>query len=177
MHIGSTQVDQRYPNEVHYYRYKKPLTTREHGSPHYLPYSDQEMLQKNFANGGWVASAIDLVTFAHEVNDGDVLAPATVKRMLERPRFRSKKAKHYYAMGWKVKYYQHQKYWYQTGSFTGTNAMLINRSDGTSIAVVFNARPPTHHLWRHFRPRLKRLFNTAQSTPLWDALYALPAIA
>lgn len=176
MHIGSTNVSKRKPNEVHYYRYKRSLKTTHHGSPHYLPYSNIELLKKNFANGGWVASAPELVTFAHEVNDGDVLKLHSVKRMLTKPHFKPKNAKSYYAMGWKVKEFHGKKYWYQTGSFTGTNAMLINRSDGTAIAVVFNSRPPTNHLWTSFRPRLKRLFKTADSRYVLDAVNDLQAI-
>jgi CubicO group peptidase (beta-lactamase class C family) len=176
MHIGSTKAAKRGAQEVFYYRYHQPLRTTEHGSPHYLPYSNAELLQKNFANGGWVTSAIDLVTFAHAVNSGDVLTPSTVTKMLAKPEQTSATAKRYYAMGWKVKHYHHKKYWYQTGSFTGSNALLMNRSDGTSIAIVFNSRPPTHHLWRRFRPRLKQLFHTADAERVLDALNDLPAI-
>ena len=96
--------------------------------------------------------------------------------MLSRPKTVSAKAHFYYAMGWKVKFVKGKKYWYQTGSFTGTNAMLINRSDGMAIAVVFNSRPPTHNLWRQFRPKLKKLFKTAESIPALDAVNDLREI-
>lgn len=177
MYIGSTQYKKCPKSEVTYYRYKQPGETKHRGSPHYLPYSRIELLHKNFANGGWVGSAVDLVKFAHEVKDGDVLHIKNVQRMLEKPSFVDENSQRYYAMGWKVKHYKKRKYWYQTGSFTGTNAMLINRSDGTAIAVVFNTRPPTHRLWRQFRPRLKRLFKTAESKKVLQAFDDLRSIA
>ncbi len=169
MSIGSTLKSKRKPNEVYYYRYAGPINIDYQGISTYLPYSPKEMLQKNFSNGGWIGSAIDLVTFANAVNRGHVFGSALRNKMLSPPPFMKKKSAWYYAMGWKVKKTKKSRYWYQTGSFTGTNALVMVKRDGTCIALVFNARPPIYHLWRNFRPQLKRLFKLSAEPEQWRA--------
>lgn len=174
MTIGSTQLKHKRPKEVTYYRYLGPIDISYQGVSTYLPYGTIEILQKNFSNGGWVASATDLVKFVHDVSNGKVLSKKMQDMMLSRSRLYKKKNSKYFAMGWKVKCNKGQCYWYQTGSFTGTNALVIRKSNGTAIAVMFNARPPIYNMWKHFRPRLKKILKTVEVDPLWQALALIP---
>jgi len=48
-----------------------------------------------------------------------------------------------------------REYWIQTGSFTGTNAFVITKPNGTTIAVLFNFKP--FNLFSQFRPELKSM--------------------
>ena len=170
MAIGSTIKENRRPNEVYYYRYSGPINSSYEGVSNYLPYSPVEILQKNFANGGWIASAIDLVTLANAVNRDKIFDAALRNKMLSPPPFIGRKPNKYYAMGWKVKKTKDGYYYYQTGSFTGTNSLVIVKSNGTCIAFVFNSRPPVYHLWRDFRPQLNKLFNLSFLENEWHAL-------
>jgi len=47
----------------------------------------------------------------------------------------------YQGLGWRVISKGHQLSWYKTGSFTGTNGLVVKRADGIVIAVVFNTMP------------------------------------
>jgi len=162
MSIASTLRHQSRPNEVTYYYYLGARNPETHRRSTYLPYSDDQVLQKNFANGGWVASAPDLVHFVHDVSNEKVLAPHLYDEMLSPPTYANKNAKHYFGMGWRVRHRHEQKFWLQSGSFTGTNSLVLHRPDGLVIAVVFNSRPPAWHLFRNMRPRLKKMLHSVQ---------------
>lgn len=156
MAIGSTRPEQRMPGEVDYYRYSLE-STEELANSTYLPYSTTDLLHKNFANGGWVASAIDLAKFMHALSHRKILDEKSLSIMTAKPSYLRKPRNDYFAMGTKVYYMKDGVYWIQTGSFTGTNAMVVNKPDGTSIAVIFNTRPSMYNFFSRFRPELKAL--------------------
>jgi CubicO group peptidase (beta-lactamase class C family) len=190
MAVGSTQLKYRLPKEVHYYRDIKSSGAEELANSFYLPYSPTEILRKNFGNGGWVASAVDLATFIQAVNNGEVLDTTTLDIMRSRPAYlgtgvagaaSSKKTKQakskgktktataptagnsgrYYSMGGIIYTVGGQRYWVQTGSFTGTNALVVTKPDGTTIAVIFNTRPNISGFLSRFRPELRVLLMTS----------------
>lgn len=163
MRIGNTTLEGRQPNEVRYYRYDNRYDPSEPANMRYFPYSHYQMLHKNFANGGWIASSQDLALFAHALFSGKILKPQTLSTMLSRPGYRTRNNNRYYAMGWKVKYSNNNRLLVATGSFTGTNALMIRKPDGTIVSIVFNSRPPVYNLFRDFRPRLNRLFYASNS--------------
>ncbi len=163
MRIGSTRLDNILPNEVRYYREQSPLTAEELMNSSYLPYSNKEVLKKNFSDGGWVASAIDLAKFMHALANYHILSPSSIKAMTNKPRFYDARKQDYFTMGMKVYNIKGQTYWIQTGSFTGTNAMVMNKPDGTTIAVIFNSRPSTYTFFTRFRPQLRRLLMSSFS--------------
>lgn len=101
------------------------------------------------AHGGWIACAEDLVRFA-AAHDPDakkrILNPATVEELWRRPAGRAGTEESgqpraaYYGLGWNVRPTgtgEGQNSWH-TGYIVGSEAMLIRRSDGIHIAVVFN---------------------------------------
>lgn len=157
MHIASTDESQKDPKEVSYYRYQGKVDISHQSVSKDLPYGDSALLEKNFSNGGWVASAPDLVTFMDAFASGKIVTKGTAYLMLKKPRIYGSKRRRYFGLGWKVKEVGKKRYWYATGSFTGTNAFILHKANGDSVAVVFNARPPIYHMWKDFRPRLRNI--------------------
>ncbi len=141
MTIASTQYKYRLSNEATYYRdiHTSPQTSLDTKS--HLPYSSSEILKKNFSNAGWVATATDLALFIHAVWEHKILNVKSLALMLEKPAFVSAKKNNYYTIGSLVHLVNGQRYWIQHGSFTGTNAFIVTKPDGTTIAAVFNSRP------------------------------------
>ncbi len=157
MMTGSTQLKYRLPNEVRYYQNSRAAGAQELANSFYLPYSTTELLKKNFANGGWVASAIDLATFIQAVKHLQILDANYLAFMQQKPAFVDSKRVMYYTIGGIISKVGKQTYWIQTGSFTGTNALIITKPDDTTIAVVFNSRPASFPFFSRFRPELRRL--------------------
>lgn len=180
MFIGSTQLKYRSPQEVHYYQDPRVTNSGELANSFYFPYSTTEILKKNFGNGGWVASAIDLATIVQALNNGKILNPEILAIMRSKPDYikissqapakttkkKGKKTKaptpamtnnRYYAMGGIIYNVAGKQYWVQTGSFTGTNALIVTKPDNTTIAVVFNSRPSAHAFLTILRPQLRQL--------------------
>jgi N-acyl-D-amino-acid deacylase len=155
MHIGSTQLKYRVAGEAKYYD-TAPHSV-ELASAAYLPYSTDEILKKNFANGGWVATPKDLAIFIQAVRQGHILSKQTLDVMQQKPSFVPKEKMSYYTMGGIIYNLNGQRYWIQTGSFTGTNALIVTKPNGTTIAVIFNYRPDTYSFLAKFRPELRRL--------------------
>lgn len=175
MQIAATDPEQQNPKEVKYYRYQGPIDISYQGVYKHLPYAKTQLLKKNFSNGGWLASAPDLVKFVSALANGKILKPETLQTMLQRPAYHKENAARYFGMGWKVKYKKDKRIWYATGSFTGTNALVIRTSKGSSAAFIFNARPPIYHMWKDFRPKLKQLINAKQSRTIEQTLEMMMA--
>lgn len=157
MAIGSTQSKYQKPNEVHYYGDYRLSSAEELANSSYLPYSSMEILKKNFSNGGWVATAKDLATFVQAVKHQEVLRADLFNWMQAKPAYVSAKTGNYYGMGGRVQSANGQRYWIQTGSFTGTNALIVTQPNDTTIAVIFNYRPATYTFLHRFRPELRTL--------------------
>lgn len=162
MRIGDTWLPNRAPNEVRYYSYLSLTNPNDLMARMIqidgLPYSGSQILKKNFADGGWVASSIDLVKFLQAVNNHQIISPQMKQVMLARPTYHlPKKTEGYFAMGWSVKYVNGRLYWMKTGSFTGTYAVIIQRDDGTSYAAVFNTKPSQRPV---FVSQLRQLLST-----------------
>ena len=156
MQIGSTEPKYRLHDEVTYY---EDLTEgrQELANSWYLPYSNTELLRKNFANGGWLATSKDLATLVQALSAGRILNPSFLSIMQQKPSFVPKSKQAYYTMGGIIDYLNGQRYWIQTGSFTGSNALIVTKPNGTTIAVVFNYRPEVSSFLSRFRPVLKRM--------------------
>lgn len=152
MAIASTQAANKHPREVTYY----PVKGNEQ-----LPYSETEILAKNFADGGWVASAPSIAKLMSAVADGKVFNHILVNKMIENPKVqygRSKKRRgKYYAMGMFIYEKPIGKVWVTHGSFTGTNTYLVRRPDGLIAVFLFNRKPSYWAGLGGFRRQLLRL--------------------
>ncbi len=135
--IGSTSYFNRNFMETHYFN-SMPGKTNVDG----LPYSNSAIIEKNYADGGWTSSALDLARFLQSLSDYKILSQPTLRTMLSRPTFMTKPY-HYFSMGWTVKKINGHWYWSKHGSFTGTTAQIIQKDDGTSYVALFNTEPPS----------------------------------
>jgi len=154
MHLGKNLLKDRAPGEVKYYDSKKrtgrAISGPEIGKQVPLPYG-VECIETMDANGGWIASAVDLVRFAAALDDAKkcpVLNEASIRTMLAPPsgtvghQPNGKPKRTYYGCGWDVRPVERQpgKYtkWH-SGMLAGTSTLLVCRSDGINWAVLFNS--------------------------------------
>lgn len=159
MFIGSTQARYRAKGEVHYYQDRRSAGQDELTNSFYLPYSQTEILKKNFGNGGWVASAKDVATFIQALHSGRILTANSLRLMQSKPAFRrvDPNKGSFYTIGGQVYRSQGKTYLIETGSFTGTNALIVTKPNGVTLAVIFNYRPSAYSFLSKFRPELRAL--------------------
>jgi len=159
MHIGYTQETKKFPKEVKYYFFGPEEMS------HYidrkldgLPYSDTDLLHKNFADGGWVASAIDLAKLFHAVAIGTILNEQTLQLLMVPYTFSNTPGK-VHGLGFdEIKTVDGHRYFFKTGSFSGTQALIVMSDNGNAYAALFNAKPKDH---KRFVGELKKLFVSA----------------
>ncbi|HLN32493.1 MAG TPA: serine hydrolase domain-containing protein [Gemmataceae bacterium] len=153
MRPGKNLLRDRAPGEVRYYDSKKrtgrAISGPEIGKQVPLPYG-VECIETMDANGGWIASAVDLVRFAVAFDDPrrcPVLDEASIRTMLAPPpgavghQPNGKPKPSYYGCGWDVrpsgrpgKYTK-----FHGGGLAGSSALLVCREDGINWAVLFNS--------------------------------------
>lgn len=155
MAIASTQYKYRLPHEVTYYR-DIHATHQMLDDKADLPYSTSEILKKNFANGGWVATATDLAVLIQAALEHKILSQKSLDLMLSKPSFVNPKRSSYYTIGSLIDVRQGKRYWVQHGSFTGTHSLIVTKPDGTTITALFNSRPNASFFSR-CRPQLLNL--------------------
>jgi N-acyl-D-amino-acid deacylase len=153
MRLGKNLLRDRAPNEVKYYDSKK-RTGRAISGPRIgeqapLPYG-VECVETMDANGGWIASAVDLVRFAVALDDlkkCPFLTAASIETMLSPPlgpvghgpKGRPKAS--YYACGWDTRPPKQQGRYtrWHGGLLAGSSTFLLGRDDGIDWAVLFNS--------------------------------------
>ncbi|MGO9111302.1 MAG: serine hydrolase domain-containing protein [Thermoguttaceae bacterium] len=152
MQLGKNLLKDRAPGEVKYYdrsqRTGRAISGPKIGAEAPLPYG-VECIETMDANGGWIASAVDLVRFATALDDPKrcpILTEESIRTMLapppgavgHGPKGRPKES--YYACGWDVRpAAQADKYtkWHG-GLLAGSSTLLVCRDDGIDWAVLFN---------------------------------------
>jgi N-acyl-D-amino-acid deacylase len=153
MRLGKSAQRDRAPGEVHYYDAKKrtgrSVSSTPLGVEGPFPYT-VELLEPMDANGGWIASAVDLVRFASAFDNPDrcrLLKAETIRMMLAPPAGApghegdgTPKAR-YYACGWDTRPVNTAagKYtkWH-LGLLTGTSSLMVCRADGIDWVALFN---------------------------------------
>lgn len=156
MRLAKTSLSEQAPNEVRYYPYyMQPEKSLQVSG---LPYSQSRILEKNYADAGWLATAEDLVKFGQAIIDHRLINANMINEMIAIPSYVRRKTdlKSYFAMGWSVKTLNNQRSWEKTGSFTGSNALLIKAPDNTIYALMFNTKPEGGQI-RRFRNEFKQL--------------------
>jgi CubicO group peptidase (beta-lactamase class C family) len=148
MRIGSTSASAAADGEVQYYGYPgQPMAnTVISDDPETVPWPYGGFnLEARAAQGGWVASVLDLVRFAVSVDGRKppaVLSPATVETMLAAPDLWSGSSPaYYYALGWSVRPVADEANWWHYGSLPGTSSLLVRTHHGMVWSVLFNSRP------------------------------------
>ena len=88
------------------------------------------------ANGGWIASAVDLAAFTaafRDPVDSPILTDLSINDMWTLPSYDSTTT---YALGWSIR----SNWAFHTGSIAGTRSSIQRNTDGSTYAVVFNRR-------------------------------------
>ena len=135
MHIGYSEPDKHFPNEVHYYEPSdaEPVECYD-GSGRTVPRSYGGCnLQVLGSAGGWVASPTELMKFITAIDPDDskpdILKASTIAYMTE-------KDKRKYPIGW-MRTTEHDD-WSRTGTLAGSSAMLKRQSNGYTWVFVTN---------------------------------------
>jgi N-acyl-D-amino-acid deacylase len=152
MRLGKNLLRDRVPGEVLYYdsrrRTGRAISGPEIGKQVPLPYG-VECVETMDANGGWIASAVDLLRFATALDDPKhckVLKEESLLEMLAPPPGpvghgpKGKPKESYYGCGWSVRPTARQDEFtkWHTGGLSGTSTLLVCRADGIDWAVLFN---------------------------------------
>jgi N-acyl-D-amino-acid deacylase len=152
MRLGKNLLADRAPGEVHYYdsqhRTGRAISGPHIGRPVPLPYG-VECIETMDANGGWIASAIELVRFADAFNDAarsPLLNESSVRTMLARPPGapglkQGRPAPDYYGCGWSVRPEARSDRYtkWHGGLLAGSSTLLVARADGLNWAILFNS--------------------------------------
>jgi hypothetical protein len=113
-----------------------------------VPYG-VECIETMDANGGWIASVVDLMRFAVALDDPKrcpILNADSIRTMLGPPPgaviHGQKRKSAYYACGWEVRLVSGQPSnctkWH-TGMLSGSSTLLVCRQDRINWAVLFNS--------------------------------------
>jgi N-acyl-D-amino-acid deacylase len=98
-------------------------------------------LEPMAANGGWVASAVDLAAFLAAIDGqgsrADLLGAESLAETVKRPSYVPLYATAWSAKGWSAN--QNGEAWHQ-GSLPGTTSLLVRANNGTQWAVLMNLR-------------------------------------
>ncbi|MGW5668344.1 serine hydrolase domain-containing protein [Micromonospora sp. NPDC003776] len=134
----------RHSGEVGYASlYTGPTVLDNSGTIVNAPYGTFSM-RIHDANGGWLASAVDLVRWAATFDSGNtVLNSTSIGRVFAVPSPTGVNADGwYYGLGWQVRPVSGgtgRNTWH-TGSFPGTYSIMVRTYHGMSWAAVFNRR-------------------------------------
>ena len=169
MRVGAERLEGQVPGEVRYY---DPATAPSIFDPSEtvpIVYGGFDLTARA-ASGGWIASAVDLVRFLTAVDArpgrADVLGPAALSTMLERPDLPVwDGTAAWYALGWQR---NTADTWFHSGALPGSRATIVRpETDGLSWAVVVNTTPATPAT---FFPDLNQgLFAQAAAVTSWPA--------
>ena len=159
MRLGRNLLKDRAPGEVKYYDSKRrtgrAISGPEIGKLAPLPYG-VECIESMDANGGWIASAVDLVRFAVALDNPrtcPLLKEQTIRTLLAPPPGPvghgpgGKPKAVYYACGWEVRPVAQSPVGYtkwHTGGLAGTSTLLVCRDDGIDWAALFNTDADQH---------------------------------
>ena len=152
MRIAKTLPSGRASGETCYYEPGSPtgpaVVGDELGVPVPQPYGAW-YVEAMDAHGGWIASAVDLVRFATQLQNAQPAGPLSRKSLEAMAACPPGAAGHdsdgapqdsYYGLGWSVRPVGREgkcNLWHN-GLFSGSSALLVIRHDGLCWAVLFN---------------------------------------
>ena len=186
MRLGRTLLADRAPDEARYHdgdRKAPAMVGPDLGLPTSRPYGTF-CLEAMDSNGGWIASAADLVRFAGAVD------PESPRALLSAQAYRALIARPagsagftgdgdpkpvYYGCGWLVRRVAatgRETLWH-AGALDGTSSFLLRRHDGYSVAALFNARldPQGKDLSAVIEPLIHRAIARVRDWPEGEPLF------
>jgi len=185
MRLGKTPRSERAATEVVYYDDDNRTASAVVGAigervP--LPYGAWS-LEAMDANGGWLASAIDLVRFASAFDNPTacpILQPKSIAAMFARPEGEAgaEVDGNYAGCGWFVwpeDRHIHRAYTSSNGLVAGTSSYLMRRRDGVNWVALFNTAngPDGKPLMIKFRDLSSTTFGAVKKWPESDQFSAL----
>ncbi|GAB2466161.1 serine hydrolase domain-containing protein [Streptosporangium sandarakinum] len=144
MRIGRSLRSEALPGEVSYAsQYTRKTVLDDSGTV--VPYQYGGFNVPNHdANGGWVASAVDLVRFARVFDAaGTVLNSTSISRMFAKPEIGVSGDGWWYGAGWYVRQVTGHLNTWHAGSMPGTYTYLARLQNGFTYAALFNRREET----------------------------------
>uniref|UniRef100_UPI0013B45C6D serine hydrolase domain-containing protein n=1 Tax=Nonomuraea lactucae TaxID=2249762 RepID=UPI0013B45C6D len=141
MRLGRSLRAQAAPGEVIYQsQYTNKSVVDTSGTVVPYPYGGFNMPNQD-ANGGWLASAVDLVrwTLAFD-RPGLVLSSASIAKLLAKPETGVNEYGSWYGGGWWVRQVPGHLNTWHNGSMPGTFTYLARLQNGFSYALLFNRR-------------------------------------
>ncbi|HUR05061.1 MAG TPA: serine hydrolase domain-containing protein, partial [Nonomuraea sp.] len=144
MRLGKSLRTEAASGEVIYQsQYTNKSVMDESGTVVPYPYGGFNMPNQD-ANGGWLASAVDLVrwTLAFD-RPGTVLSSASIAKLFAKPETGVTSSGSWYGGGWWVRQVTGHLNTWHNGSMPGTFSYLARLQNGWSYAAIFNRREET----------------------------------
>lgn len=134
MQLGKNELEDRLPNEVHYYDTAEELIPACDGSKRMVPkFYGGNNIEALYGAGGWVASASELLRFM-SVIDGDPNVPDILSReSIERMIISNTDT---LPIGWM--HTTEEGEWSRTGTLSGTSVLMKKMPDGTAWVFITN---------------------------------------
>ncbi|MFF5210936.1 serine hydrolase domain-containing protein [Streptosporangium sp. NPDC000396] len=141
MRLGRSLRSESSTGEVNYTsKYTNKTVLDGSGTVVPYPYGGFNMPNQD-ANGGWLASAVDLVKFAMVFDAaGPVLNSTSIAKMFAKPEIGVNENGSWYGGGWWVRTAGSGINTWHNGSMPGTFSFLARLSNGVSYCAVFNRR-------------------------------------
>ena len=139
-HLAYNFDSLRYPNEARYYEIPEAekVIAFDGSKESILKSRGGNDIRTLGAAGGWVISSVSMLKLILAIdgnnNFPDLLTKQSIMRMVE-------KDGDYQPLGWKTIYPNGK--WWRSGSFPGTSALAVMRSDGFSYVFLTNTSPWT----------------------------------
>ncbi|HEV3415375.1 MAG TPA: serine hydrolase domain-containing protein [Pirellulales bacterium] len=153
MKLGKNLLIDRAPGEVRYYdstnRIGRAISGPRIGQQAPLPYG-VECIETMDANGGWIASAVELLRFTSSLDDPrkcPVLSEKSIREIMARPggvlgyAANGKPKPDFYGCGWEVRPANVERgKWtkWHTGGLAGSSTLMVCRNDDIDWVVLFN---------------------------------------
>jgi N-acyl-D-amino-acid deacylase len=176
MRVGHTRFQERAPGEAGYYclglqQLIPSAYDVDSHRPLPSPYGSLSVEGMD-ANGGWLATASDLVRFASSMRFGRrLLTQQTLTKLLAPPRDFSGSGS-YTGCGWQVSPSQSGVTFSHNGKMDGSCGELTLWADGTAIAVLFNTSSRTEDLTATLPQTLRGLADSVPAV-VWGRLAEL----
>ncbi|GEP43486.1 serine hydrolase [Brevifollis gellanilyticus] len=178
---GHTLLEQRQPNEVHYYTPLRGQSVFANSLGTIVPSTyGCWNLEAMDSHGAWIASCVDLARFATRFES--LLKPATVEIMKAKPPGggalddKGKPKEVVYVCGLARRETPAGTSFSHGGSLPGTSTLMMKRPDGRTWTVLFNTRssPQSDALARTLQLDLDKVLDSIRTWPKHDLFGKFP---